>query len=211
MSEASQPTATPVYARAKLAFLVLGMASVLLLSVFFVRMLRPAAEREVASACASMRPAPTNQALGTLPQAVPPFQAQDHNGKVVSIEQFKGKITLVNFWASWCSVCALEKPTLKALEEELGAEVEIVTLASDEGWEEIQKMFPNGPPFRVLLDPPAEGDNIGRVARSFGVTAVPESFLIDRDGVVRNYYINKRNWSSSVAKTCLRSFIDEKS
>ncbi|MBT8493764.1 MAG: TlpA family protein disulfide reductase [Deltaproteobacteria bacterium] len=188
------------------------MASVLLLSVFFVRMLRPAAEREVVAACAAMRSAPKNDALGgTLPQAVPQFQAQDHTGKLVSIADFRGKTTLVNFWASWCEVCALEKPTLVELQNEMGGEIEIVTLASDDDWAEIQKLFPDGPPFRVLLDPPGEGGNIGRVARSFGVTAVPETFLVDKNGVVQHYYINKRNWSSSVAKTCLRSFLDEQS
>lgn len=214
MSDSSQPTpvATTFASRAKLGFLVAGMAAVLLLSIFFVRMLRPAAEREVVAACAAMRSAPKNDALGgALPQQVPQFQAQDHTGKMVSMDQFRGKLTLVNFWASWCDVCALEKPTLAELQKEMGDEVQIVTLASDEDWTEIQKMFPDGPPFQVLLDPPGEGGNIGRVARTFGVTAVPETFLIDENGMVQHYYINKRNWSSSVAKTCLRSFLDGKS
>ena len=185
------------------------MAAVVLLAVLFVRMLRPAADRELVAACAALRPAPTNKALGSLPTTVPQFTAQDQDGKMVSMADFQGKITLVNFWASWCNVCALEKPTLKRLREDLGDSIEIVTLASDADWKEIQKRFPEGPPFRVLLDPPADGDNIGRVARTFGVTAVPESFLVNREGVIQHYYINKRNWSSSVAQTCLRSIVDQ--
>lgn len=199
----------PLLSRTRNLFLVVGMAAVLLLAVLFVRMLRPAAEREIASSCAALRPAPTNAALGALPSPAPQFTAQDQNGKMVSLADFKGHITLVNFWASWCSVCALEKPTLRRLQKDLGDRIEIVTLASDDDWKEIQAIFPEGPPFRVLLDPPADGGNIGRVARAFGVTAVPESFLIDRDGVIRHYYINKRNWGSNVVQTCLRSIIDE--
>jgi len=199
----------PLLSRARNLFLLVGMAAVLLLAVLFVRMLRPAAEREIASACAALRPSPTNEALGALPTTAPVFTAQDQNGKMVSLADFKGHITLVNFWASWCSVCALEKPTLRRLQQDLGDRLEIVTLASDEDWQEIHKLFPEGPPFRVLLDPPGDGGNIGRVARAFGVTAVPESFLIDKDGVIRNYYINKRNWGSNVAQTCLRSILDQ--
>lgn len=185
------------------------MLAVLVLAVLFVRMLRPAAEREVVAACAALRPAPVNEALGALPTPAPKFTAQDQNGKMISLDDFRGKITLVNFWASWCAVCALEKPTIKRLVNEMGEDIEVVTLASDEDWQEIQKLFPEGPPFRVLLDPPADGGNIGRIARAFGVTAVPESFLVDRVGVIRHYYINKRDWSSGVAQLCLRSIADK--
>ncbi len=203
----TQPAATAT--RAKLVYLVAGMAAVLLLSVLFIMMLRPAAERSIASACKSLRPAPTNTALGQLPTAAPDFTAQDQTGKMVSMSEFRGRVTLLNFWASWCAVCALEKPTLKRLQEQLGDKLEIVTLASDADWAEIKKLFPQGPPFRVLLDTPGANGNIGRIAQTFGVTAVPESFLVDSDGVVRNYYINKRNWSSVTTLTCLRSMIDE--
>jgi hypothetical protein len=61
----------------------------------------------------------------------------------------------------------------------------------------------------VFLDPPADGDNIGKIAASWGIKAVPESFLIDRRGYIRAYFVNKRDWQSPVAETCLRSVIDE--
>ena len=48
-----------------------------------------------------------------------------------------------------------------------------------------------------------------RIARSFGVTAVPESFLVDREGIIRNYYINRRNWSATATLMCLRSMVKE--
>lgn len=202
----SQPAVTAP--KAKLLFLVIAMASVLLLSVLFVMMLRPAAERSVEAACRSLRPDPMNNALGRLPAPAPNFRAQDQDGKMVSLSDFRGRVVLVNFWASWCNVCALEKPTLKRLHASLGSDLEIVTLASDSDWGEIQKIFPQGPPFRVLLDPPMPNDNLGRVARTFGVTAVPESFIVDKNGVAQDYYINRRNWNSAATLMCLRSMLD---
>ena len=64
-------------------------------------------------------------------------------------------------------------------------------------------------PFKVFLDPPEGDGNIGKIAASWGIKAVPESALIDRKGNIRAYFVNKRDWESPVAETCLRSVIDE--
>jgi thiol-disulfide isomerase/thioredoxin len=74
--------------------------------------------------------------------------------------------------------------------------------------EAYKRGLPDGVPFQVLLDPPAGDDNIGQIASSWGIHAVPESALIDRDGNIRAYFSNKRDWKSPVAETCLRSLID---
>lgn len=71
------------------------------------------------------------------------------------------------------------------------------------------RALPSGIPFKVWLDPPAGDDTIGKITKSWGITAVPETALIDRDGNIRAFFVNKRDWSSPVAKTCLRSVIDE--
>ena len=64
------------------------------------------------------------------------------------------------------------------------------------------------PAFNVLLDPPQGDDTIGTIARRWGIEKVPESALIDRQGNIRAYFVNKRDWQSPVAETCLRSVID---
>jgi thiol-disulfide isomerase/thioredoxin len=68
--------------------------------------------------------------------------------------------------------------------------------------------LPSGIPFQVLLDPPSGDDNIGQIAAAWGIHAVPESALIDREGKIVAYFINRRDWESPVAETCLRSVID---
>ena len=64
-------------------------------------------------------------------------------------------------------------------------------------------------PFKVFLDPPDDDGNIGAIAKAWGIKAVPETALIDRDGNIRAYFVNKRDWSSGVAQTCLRSVLEE--
>jgi peroxiredoxin len=73
--------------------------------------------------------------------------------------------------------------------------------------------MPDGAPYRVALDPQdpndADNNNLGTIANAWGLTAVPESFLIDRAGRIRYYFVNKRDWDASVARTCIQAVIDE--
>jgi thiol-disulfide isomerase/thioredoxin len=184
-------------------------------------------------------PAMCNGEPCPLPMSMPNFTAYDHAGNPVDFKQkYAGKVVLLNFWASWCGVCKTEKPKLYEMADDIaGGDFVVVALSSDRNWTDVLlaiveslspktklpdgevtlqqakeiygRALPSGLPFDVLLDPP-EGDNtIGQIASSWGIKAVPESALIDRQGNIRAYFVNKRDWDSPVAKTCLRSVIDE--
>jgi thiol-disulfide isomerase/thioredoxin len=225
--------------------------------VLFVWMVPTAAARESLSACrgiggfepidselnhASTALCPGGKAC-QLPVEAPDFTAVDVAGKSFKLSDFRGKVVLLNFWASWCNVCKAEKPALDAMARELGGEdLVVITLASDKTWSppllsvmqtlatvpvklpprdaegdvplsELQKVFdqamPRGVPFKVLLDPPSGDGSIGQIAAAWGIKAVPESALIDREGKIRAYFVNKRDWTSPVARTCIRSLVDE--
>ena len=79
----------------------------------------------------------------------------------------------------------------------------------DEAAELFDHAVPGGTPYRVLLDTASEFGNVGPIGASWGVKAVPESFVIDKMGRIRYYFDNKRDWRSSIARTCLQSVIDE--
>lgn len=178
----------------------------------------------------------------TLPIKAPDFEALDITGKVVKLSDFKDKVVLLNFWASWCGVCKSEKPSLEGMARDLGTnDFVVLTLASDKSFtaplislmeslapgspvprrdengevpmdqlkSSFEQAMPKGVPFQVLLDVPKGDDNLGPITQAWGLKAVPESALIDRKGNIRAYFVNKRDWESSVASTCLRSVIDE--
>jgi hypothetical protein len=133
-------------------------------------------------------------------------------------------------------VCKTEKPALNEMAGEMASDdFVVIALASDRNWadalnavlesiapgavpegtptmDKVSKAFrealPNGTPFKVLLDPPPGDENIGKITASWGIKAVPESALIDRQGRIRAYFVNKRDWQSPVAESCLRAVID---
>jgi peroxiredoxin len=173
-----------------------------------------------------------------LPMQAPDFTAYAHDGRPVSLRDYEGKVVLLNFWASWCGVCKNEKPKLRTMADEMaGGEFAVVTLSSDRNWSDVllalveslsprtrlpdgevalpqaleiyRQALPAGVPFQVYLDPPSGDSTIGAIASAWGIKAVPESALIDRQGRIRAYFVNKRDWESPVAQTCLRSVIDE--
>ncbi|HEU4731871.1 MAG TPA: TlpA disulfide reductase family protein [Kofleriaceae bacterium] len=210
----------------------------------FLWMVPTAAARELQAACRGLRAeAELNPALcpnGTscsAPTPAPDFTAKDITGKDVKLSDYRGKVVLLNFWASWCGVCKTEKPALNAMASEMASSDDFVVLAlaSDHAWPDaltgvldalapqavppgkptmekvgaaFRQALPSGIPFKVLLDPPAGDENIGKITASWGIKAVPESALIDRKGNIRAYFVNKRDWQSPVAETCLRSVID---
>lgn len=226
---------------------VVALLGVGVLAVF-LWMVPGAAAREAHSACRGLggynlpNPAlcPGGQPC-ELPVPAPDFTALDVTGKQVKLSDFRGKVVLLNFWASWCAVCKVEKPKLTQMASELGSDKFVVlTLASDHNFGDalgavmqslvpgsapprdaegkvqmdqlrtaFERALPDGVPFKVFLDPPQGDNNIGQITQSWGIKAVPESALIDRKGNIRAYFVNKRDWESPVAHTCLRSVIDE--
>jgi thiol-disulfide isomerase/thioredoxin len=198
-------------AKKVVALLIVAAASMLLVG-YFVWMVQPAAAREVVAACNGLKANPKNEALGAIPRMAPEFPKQllDIHGKPLQLADYKGKVVLVHFWASWCGACEQEKPALVKMAEDLtGPDFQVLAVASDIGWDPVKQALPHGAPFQVFLDKPDEEGSIGPLTQSWGTHAVPESFLIDRKGRIRMYFDNRREWDSPVAETCIQSIIDE--
>jgi cytochrome c biogenesis protein CcmG, thiol:disulfide interchange protein DsbE len=133
------------------------------------------------------------KAFGTDPHAVP-FMMQDKpapafnlkrldTGERVTLEQFKGKPVLINFWATWCGPCKQEHPVIQWGHENFGDQVQFLGVVYEDS-EENAKSF-------LLRDPtgfPQFLDANGSMAVDYGVTGVPETYFIDREGIIRGKY-----------------------
>lgn len=197
---------SPVNPVARYSLITTVSAAVLGIAAYFFVMLGSAQAREVKAACDGLRPTAKSPTFGqAFPTAAKDFTAQGYDGQMVSLADYRGKVVLVNFWASWCKTCAAEKPSLNQLQQELaGDDVVVLALASDRSWTSVRKKLGAGSPLTVLLDPPAnEDETFGPVAKAYGITAVPETFVVDKEGRVRYYIVNKRDWTSGIAKTCI--------
>lgn len=151
----------------------------------------------VAAGCTSGR-GPGDGALGVGSQA-PDFELPALDGGTVRLSQLRGKIVFLNFWATWCAPCREEMPSMERLNRELNdPELVMLAVSVDEGGEAAVREFLADLPhsYRVLLDASTATRRLGtRTGASYGITGVPETFLIDRNGYIVEHIVGPRNWS----------------
>jgi cytochrome c biogenesis protein CcmG, thiol:disulfide interchange protein DsbE len=188
-----------------------GIISVLvgILVVQYVRALGPSAQEEKLAPCRAMRPAPFNPRLGKFPSKAPDFAAQDFEGGSVSLAAYRGKVVFLNFWQTGCAPCKVEMPSMERLQQTLGEDAAVVALASENTWDPVRKFFPEGTGMTVLLDPPTDGGAVGAIAKLYGTEKWPETYVIDKSGTVRYYFINAREWDTPQALQCVRALVEE--
>jgi cytochrome c biogenesis protein CcmG/thiol:disulfide interchange protein DsbE len=110
-----------------------------------------------------------------------------------SLEDYRGSVTLVNIWATWCLPCRDEMPSMQALYDSLALRgFRIAAISIDEGSPEDVTAFAEkfGLTFDILHD------RSGQVERLYQTTGVPESFLLDRRGILVKRVIGAHDWSS---------------
>lgn len=120
----------------------------------------------------------------------PSFSAASRSTSV-KLEDYRGQVVLLNFWATWCPPCVHEMPSLEGLHQRLkGKSFKILAVSVDEGgWAAIDRFLKQFPvTLDILLD--ARGD----VSSLYGTYQLPESFLIDKNGVIIRKYVGPRDW-----------------
>ena len=136
-------------------------------------------------------------------KAAPDWQLSDVNGKPLKLSDFRGKVVVLDFWATWCPPCRDEEPSLRKLARAMDpGTFQLVAVSVDEGgWPAIDKFFAgNSPPYAVALDREA------RISQTYGTTRFPESYLVDSSGTLRLKFIGPRNWSDPAVFTLLDSY-----
>lgn len=121
----------------------------------------------------------------------PLFSLQNVSGNMVNLSDLKGRPVLVHFWATWCSQCAQEIPSLDNFAK-LFPDILVLAINEDEGGIEAVSAFFAGmkPEFTILLDPD------GTVADKYKSYKVPESYLIDEDGKIVDRFIGQVEWDN---------------
>ena len=154
---------------------------------------------------ATRREAPRKTAA--VDSQAPVFLAADaRTGRQLTPADLKGKVVFVNFWASWCQPCKDEMPSIDALYRELAADpsfVMVTLLYKDSPADGLGYLKAMGFNFPVFMD------NNGDAARDFGVTGVPETYLIDKKGVLRQRVIGGAEWNSPEAKSRIYALLRE--
>ena len=134
----------------------------------------------VIAAASTVYYASSSPAKGATAKEVPGLQFQDGDGRTRSLAEFRGRVVLLNIWATWCTPCREEMPALDRLQAKLGGpEFEVVALSIDrQGSDVVRRFFADVgvKSLRIYIDPSAQ--SMSRL----GAVGVPITLLIDREG-----------------------------
>ena len=136
--------------------------------------------------------------------AAPPFRLPALAGGEVDLLSQRGKVVVVNFWATWCPPCVAEMPSLERLHRALSPEgLSVITVSTDEDEAELRRFVTErGLTLPVLKDPG------GRVAASeYRTTGYPETFLLDREGRLLQHVVGPAEWDSEEKLAHFRSLL----
>lgn len=132
----------------------------------------------------------------------PNFSAYDTSGTLVTMEDFRGKVLLINIWATWCTGCLEEMPSMQRLYEELhDGDFEILAVSIDAPMGEQDRFGEVGGDFRAFSESlgltfPIFHDPTGRIGEIYQITGVPESFVVNREGVIFRKIFGSTAWDA---------------
>lgn len=136
----------------------------------------------------------------------PHLSLGDTSGKTLSLSDLRGSVVFVNFWASWCQPCKDEMPSVQALfnrfKDAPGFRM-VTILYRDDPARARSFLSQNGFQLPVFLDPD------GTSAAAYGVTGVPETYIVDKRGVLREKVIGPADWGSPQASSLIAGLLSE--
>lgn len=136
-------------------------------------------------ACSKEGPAPR---VGSV---APDFSLNDLSGQPVRLSELRGMVVLLNFWATWCPPCQEEVPSLSRLNAAMtGHGFRMLAVSIDNDGSTAVEAFFRKTGYRL----PTLLDSGGMVSKMYGITGVPETFILDRHGVIRKKVVGPRAW-----------------
>jgi len=137
--------------------------------------------------------------LLSTPTPLPSFTFQDLDGRTISSESLRGKVTIVNFWATWCPPCRAEIPDLIALQDKYRDQLQIIGVSQDETGPELVRQFAAAQRmnYPIVMSTP-------ELERIFtGIYALPTSFIIDRTAQIVQKHVGMLNAETTEGETRL--------
>lgn len=134
----------------------------------------------------------------------PGFTVYDKSGKAVSLDNLKGKVVVLNFWATWCSSCVEEAPTVQRLYEKQkgNPDLKLVTVLMRDSMDSAVSFMAKN-----KFDFPVTTDKDNKAAKAYGLTGVPETYLINKRGILFRKIIGPIDWDSKPAQDLIAELL----
>jgi thiol-disulfide isomerase/thioredoxin len=124
--------------------------------------------------------------------ATPPLALKDVNGGAHDLARYKGKVVLINFWATWCEPCRQEMPSIQRLRDKFaGKAFAVLAINVDEPDARVRRFLE-----QTLLDLPVLMDPNKTATRGWGVRVMPTTFIVGPDGRIRYRSMGDMDWST---------------
>ena len=133
----------------------------------------------------------------------PDFTVTDSQ-KSISLHDLRGKVVVLNFWATWCPPCVEEMPSLMRMQQQLGDTVTVLAVSTDQSESAYQQFLADRHIHLLTVRDPS-GESNGR----YGTKQFPESFIIDKRGVVRRKFIGPVDWTKPEIEHDLRQLAQQ--
>ena len=131
-----------------------------------------------------------------LGEPAPNFQLRDLDGHLVTLTDLRGKVVLLNFWATWCGPCRVEMPAMEQLYRTFSRkDFEILAVSTDAQGVAVTRPFQQ----ENRLTFPILHDDDYRVGLTYGARSLPMTFMVDRQGIVRHQIFGARDWGAPEA------------
>jgi peroxiredoxin len=135
----------------------------------------------------------------------PDFTLPALDGTEMKLSDYRGKIVFLNIWATWCAPCKEEMPSMQKLYEVMrGKDFVMLTVSIDEKKETVEAFMKEN-----KLTLPVGLDTLQKVSPLYRITGVPESYIIDKNGIVMHHLIGPGDWSNPGIVNALTSMADK--
>ena len=135
---------------------------------------------------------------GNIGKVAPQFTVSD-GVNTIELSKLRGRVVIVNLWATWCAPCVEELPSLLELHREL-PEIAVVAISQDEDDAAYRKFLAVHQIDLMTVRDPSQ-----RVNALYGTVQIPESYVIDRQGVLRRKFVSNQDWTNPEIVKYLRS------
>jgi peroxiredoxin len=143
--------------------------------------------------------------VATVGQPAPDFTLVDLQGKTWTLSELKGRVVFVNFWATWCPPCREEMPSLQRLLGLLPADKFVMLAILNKDDPAQARNFAA----KLGLTMPILDDQSNTAGKKYGLTGVPETYIVDKQGVLRKKFLGPAPWDSPQFVGLLTSYINQ--
>jgi len=135
----------------------------------------------------------------------PDFTLVDRHGKTWTLSELKGQVVFVNFWATWCAPCREEMPSMQRLYEKMPKDTfkMLAILNNDD------PALANSFAEKLGLTMPILDDQDNTVGVQYGLTGIPETFIINKNGIIVKKFLGPAQWNAPRFTQMLKRFIDQ--